>query len=1012
MGMPCAAQLWRVFHWCGAAALALGAAAAAEEFPNPRYTGGLAIREWSEEEVLGNSQFFSITQAPATGLIYAGGGSGVLEYDGVRWRQLPLLGGQRRAMRGLVVDGRGRIWAGGDNEILRYTADDRGFWQVESLMGWFSDADRAVGPVWQLHELAGAVWGTATNCVIRLGPDDRTARRWATAGDLVIIGEVDGKVWFRQQGGAIFWGHGDTFGRAALPELPTGAIAMAAYRSASGTLRLDHLHGVLELADGQWREIAPELNRMLRGDSAAQRARRLPDGRGIFSTRSRALIFVAADGRVLGRLAEPPGVTFGVTPQLFLDRDGGLWMANANGIRRVQVDGAVARHDRTTGVRGGVRDLNQQGPTLFAATAQGLFSRHAETGRFELRSRGLSDLFKLARSPAGGWFIAAGRNFSEWGETADVVLPGIPRAGVAVVIDPGHPDRVFVGGINAVTVLRRGGAGWQEEGRLSETGVVPYSLAASDGGVLWVANSAGPGLWRAAAPGGNWRQATLTRAAPVDLTAAAIWQVVRLRGGVVAFGSRGVFRLDDATGAAVEDGRFAGLPEGAATAVLAVAEGGRTGAVYVAGARNQTGRYWRGEPGPDGAIWRWTELPLGELSGHFSLTTMLESDDGRTLWLGGTKYVASVDLEASPPPFPVPAARWRSVRSLDGAERYFGGADVRSEVVLPAGLRAVGFEVSAPIYRTHVDAETGIEFRTRAAGVDAAWTGWSKAAARELTNLPPGAVKVEVQARNHLGAEGPVAALVLTVPPFWWETWWWRTVMVLVAVAAVAAAARWVVRRQYRRRIALLEAQAAVQNERLRIARDMHDDLGSTLASIVHLSGRAAGAGTQADGALARIHEASRELVQRTRDIVWAATPQHDSLESLCEQLAAHAERTLGDRGVEVRVALPAEVPVEEVGAGARHDLFLAFKEAVNNCAKYAEARAVTVRVELEARWLVVTLVDDGKGFAPGECQGTGNGLGNLQARMAALGGSAAIASVVGRGTTVTLRLPRIPPGK
>ena len=205
----------------------------------------------------------------------------------------------------------------------------------------------------------------------------------------------------------------------------------------------------------------------------------------------------------------------------------------------------------------------------------------------------------------------------------------------------------------------------------------------------------------------------------------------------------------------------------------------------------------------------------------------------------------------------------------------------------------------------------------------------------------------------------------------------------------------------------LHERGDGVNAKRLRIARDIHDDLGSTLASIVHLSDRSAGPGDAPDAALARIYKTTRDLVHRTRDIVWAANPQHDSLESLVEWMATHAERTLGDRGVAVKIELPAQVSEEAVGSAARHDLFLAFKEAVNNAAKYAQARTVTLRVDLSSAELIVTLADDGVGFAPGEIKGTGHGLGNLRQRLAALGGSAEITSAVGRGTTVTLRLPR-----
>jgi signal transduction histidine kinase len=386
---------------------------------------------------------------------------------------------------------------------------------------------------------------------------------------------------------------------------------------------------------------------------------------------------------------------------------------------------------------------------------------------------------------------------------------------------------------------------------------------------------------------------------------------------------------------------------------------------------------------------------------------MLESPDGHTLWIGAVEGLFSVDLTVPQMTFPVPAARWRGVWALEGSDVFDGGARAPDRVMLPTGERAVTVEFSAAAMRMHAGGKTGLEFRTRAEGVDHDWTKWSAAASRELTNLPPGSVHLDVQARNHLGVVGPTATMTLLVPPFWWETWWLRTLVVLTGVALVAAGVRWLVQRQFQQRIALLEAQAAVQNERLRIARDMHDDLGSTLASIVHLSAAGADAPGAGDSKIARIHEATRDLVHRTRDIVWAAAPQHDSLESLIEQLAAHAERTLGDRGVEVRVELPALVPEETICSVARHGLFLAFKEAVNNAAKYAQARTATVRVVLTTQDLMVTLADDGVGFAPGERKGSGNGLGNLQSRLSSLGGAAEIVSVVGQGTTVTLRLPR-----
>lgn len=1004
-------KLLRALRCCGSAFCAVGILTAAEEPANPRYTGSLFVHEWTPEETGGKPQSFSVIQHPATGLIYAGNEAGVLEYDGARWRRLPLPAGapvEGVVARGMDFDEEGRLWAAADNDVLIYAPDARGRWQPESLRTRLPATEPALGVVWAVRRNGGSMFGVITGGVIRVDARTRTLRRWPVTGVSAIVGLIDGETWIHHRGKALLRVRGDSLEPAPVPALPAGVWVHGVVRTAAGVVQVEYGGGVLELRDGAWVPLSAELGVTLAGADVASRTTRLPDGRRIFNTRSRTLVFADAAGRVLGRIAEPSGVNFGVTPQTMWDRDGGLWIANASGIRRAQIDRTVVRHGAGEGLRGGVRKLRFVGPDLLVAAAQGLFLRDPATGKFELQAGSLSDQQDLLRSPVGGWLMAAGQRFGEWRDRTLIRVPGAPEEGFSLASDPQDGARVFVGSTNQVGVYRRDEAGWRKETVLGGMSGGLYYAACDAAGALWVTSGYGSGVWRVTASAGDWTAAKVQRmdrggaGAPV-----ATWRVAGVWGEAAVFGAAGVWRTVAPGGPLVPDQRFVGLPRGVATPILWIASGNAPNVIYVAGALEWRDRLWRGTRERAESPWTFAEIPLPEARVNLRLEDMRESPDGRTLWLGGPEAAFSVDLRAPSSEFRVPDARWRGVKILEGDEIVYGGAAERAVVELPVNRRAVALEFSAPSLRVHLGGRTGLEYRTRAGGVDHAWTAWSASAARELTNLPPGDVQVEVQARNHLGVAGPVAVMTLTVPRFWWETWWLRMCVVLAGVALVASGVRWWVRRQFRLKIAVLEAQAAVQNERLRIARDMHDDLGSTLAGIVHLSAGEGGAGAKPEATLARIHEATRDLVHRTRDIVWAATPQHDSLESLIEQLAAHAERTLGDRGVEVRAELPALVPEEPVGAAARHGLFLAFKEAVNNAAKYAQARTAVVRVELTERELVVTLKDDGVGFAPGDLLGTGNGLGNLRARLSALGGSADIASVVGQGTTVTLRLPR-----
>lgn len=1000
-----AAEKFRRVALLGAALWLVGATRAADASPDPRYTGTVPIQEWTPEDTGGKPQSFSIIQHPGTGLIYVGNEAGVLEYDGARWRRLPRPEGsppEGVVSRGLEFDDEGRLWAAAENDVLIYSPDALGHWQPQSLRAQ-RPAQSMPDIVWELRRQGGFMWGVTTNGLIRIDGRSLEVRAWPLPGRGGILGMVDDSVWFHSNGWQLMHTQGGEVGPAPAPALPETIRALGVTRTVAGVLQLEHAGGVLELRDGAWVTLSPELDAVLAG--TASRVRRLPDGRRIFSTRTRTLVLADGAGRVLGRIHEPAGVNFGVTPATFMDRDGGLWMANASGIRRLQLDGAATRHGPAQGLRGGARRLVFDGSALLAATAQGLFIRDAATGLFTFQAGSPSDGQALLANPAGGWLVAAGRNFGEWRDGAMVTTPGAPEVGISLAADPREPGRVFVGYFNEVMIYRRSAAGWSREGGLKGMGASIYFMATDAAGRLWMSSSFREGVWRVTAADGDWNRAVVERMDPPGGSVpSAPWKVAAAGGQTLVFGDRGIWHEDKPGGLLVAAAEFAGLPRGAATPVLGVASG--AGTIYVAGSLDLRDRFWRGTREQAGTPWRFTELLLPEVKGQVRFEDMRESPDGRTLWMGGAGAAYSIDLAATPAEFRPPAARWRGVRLLEATESIHGGARAVDFVTLPRAQRSLALEFSAPDLRVGSHGRTGIEYRTRAAGVDHDWTTWSAVAARELTNLPPGEVQVEVQARNHLGVAGPVAALVLTIPPFWWEMGWARALAVLAGAGVVAVVVRWFVRRQFQQRIALLEAQAAVQQERLRIARDMHDDLGSTLASIVHLSDRAPTAG-EAAPALARVHEAARDLVQRTRDIVWAATPQHDSLESLIEQMAAHAERTLGDRGITVKVEMPGQVPEEAMPSAVRHDVFLAFKEAVNNAAKYSQARTATVRVTLQPEALRIELADDGVGFAAGEVRGTGHGLPNLRGRLAAFGGTADIASVPGRGTTVTLRVPR-----
>jgi signal transduction histidine kinase len=239
--------------------------------------------------------------------------------------------------------------------------------------------------------------------------------------------------------------------------------------------------------------------------------------------------------------------------------------------------------------------------------------------------------------------------------------------------------------------------------------------------------------------------------------------------------------------------------------------------------------------------------------------------------------------------------------------------------------------------------------------------------------------------------------------------------MGLAIIGGAAAIARGIAARKYRRELAHLEQQHAVERDRTRIAKDIHDDIGAGLTQITLLSELARREPDNAATHLQRISDSARHLTRAMDEIVWAVDPQHDTFSGLMDYISAFAEDFLRMAGIRCRMDLPTALPPVRVDAELRYNLFLALKEVLNNIVKHA--RATEVRLGLRIKPGVFTLVveDNGQGLAQAGAGGTaviggdriasGSGLSNLEERLHAIGGRCRIDSHPGAGTCVELTL-------
>jgi signal transduction histidine kinase/ligand-binding sensor domain-containing protein len=278
---------------------------------------------------------------------------------------------------------------------------------------------------------------------------------------------------------------------------------------------------------------------------------------------------------------------------------------------------------------------------------------------------------------------------------------------------------------------------------------------------------------------------------------------------------------------------------------------------------------------------------------------------------------------------------------------------------------------------------------------------------REATILQPepGDYRFEVTAA--VGDDtwlAPPAAVAFTVLPAWWQAAVFRWGIALAGIGFIALGVWRVVTLRMRARIRRLEQKHAIERERGRIARDMHDEIG---ANLTHIAAATRLATIEpATGHLDEIAAVARQTVDSLDEIVWAVNPRNDTLAGTVEYIAKHASRFLGVAGIAAEIDLPNALPEQNISAEVRHHLFRVVKEALNNVAKHSGAANARLDIRFGAKSLEILVADDGHGFDPGAAGAFSNGLANMRSRMAGIGGRCRIDSAVGAGSRVTLELP------
>lgn len=306
----------------------------------------------------------------------------------------------------------------------------------------------------------------------------------------------------------------------------------------------------------------------------------------------------------------------------------------------------------------------------------------------------------------------------------------------------------------------------------------------------------------------------------------------------------------------------------------------------------------------------------------------------------------------------------------------------------------INFQFAAPVFTN----ATPVLYRYILLENETSWSVGSSEGRAEYNNLGPGNYQFMVQVSNDLGHwSNPVTLATFIISPPYWKTWWFAAICLL----AVSIIAYFI----FRFRIGQL---LKIQSIRNAIANDLHDEVGSALSTIslyTEVARLKDKNDTELDSILEKIAHTSQEMQENMHHIVWSLQPRNDAFNQVLMRLKAYVTELMQQKSVKTEFLIPDDLLSVKLSHEQRKEVFLVFKEAINNLLKYSSCTMVTISFSKAGKEMVMQISDNGKGFEPSEIR-NGNGFISMQQRAKALKGTLNIISAEGNGTTVTLKFP------
>lgn len=726
------------------------------------------------------------------GVIYVGNSDdGVLEFDGNRWRRIPVP--NQSTVRSLAVDAHGRVYVGCVGEFGYLAPDPHGRMHYVTLLDQIAPAYQNFADVWRVFATDDGVYFGTVAQLFRWRGNHMDV--WTPASSFDYFFKVRERLYVRAEGRGLMEVVGNQLkmvkgGERFLHKKIRALVSWGDAAGHDGPLLIGTRdQGWLVLDDGRFVAWPTEADTILRDDQLYD-AQWLADGTLAVGTLQGGVVMLDRKGHLLGRVRRAEGLINDTVLAMFQDREHGLWLALDNGLSRLDVASPLTFFSRNSGLDGTVLAMRRFQGTLYAGTTKGLF-------RQRNGADGNAEFVAVDGIRAQVWNFLAMDN-SLLAATAQGVVEindGVAKPCAALPCTSGEVafsllrathdrSRVFVGLRNGLAVMRRDGGKWIDEGRIPGISGDIRSLADDGHGNLWL-GSLSNGAVRLALPDG-WQPGDAVPPPAQsfqqhrDSVASPNYAFVQtLAVGLRVITAQGIYRYDETREKLLPDTAFASLfPQGARRlSQLSESEPGRLWMYTADGTKTirETGMAIADTKGR----YRWEPRPLRMLSG-VEMYAIYAEPDGIT-WFGSSDGLYRLDAAIAPlPDKPLPTLL-RKVSDGNG-HVLWGGAGTPTALTLPWSGNSLRFDYASPNFH----AFTANSFQVQLEGADTHWSSWSTETYRDYTNIHEGDYRFRVRTRDIHGTLSPEAQFSFHVLPPWYRMWW--AYLVYFILAALAAA--------------------------------------------------------------------------------------------------------------------------------------------------------------------------------------------------------------------------------